>query len=304
MPGREYPLLTRQQAVRMEKTLRSIRDDELADLLWKLRRPHDAALVPQREALRHARELELVEPALDAPLRLTPLGAKVSDSLSEYAYWKQRGKRHHWSKEVGALRIESLRGRRILEVGCGAGVNLLSLQACAEVVGLDGEPLYLQFTDVLAHLEDVPTPTRVCALAECMPFEDESFDVALFHGSLPYMRIEHALREVARVLRPGGRAIAIHSDLWQTLGIRARQRRWSLLSPGILLREVRAATGMVLYPWLGRLLLQPRAPIHSTRRQMCCWLARAGLRVNTRESCSIVQEVCYVAEKPSGVDQG
>jgi ubiquinone/menaquinone biosynthesis C-methylase UbiE len=301
MPGRKHPRLTHQQTLRMETTLRSAWDDELAELLWKLRRRHHVAN-PPREALRHARELELLEAGLDVALRLTPLGEKVSDSLSEYAYWKQREKRHHWSKEVDALGVERLRGRRILEVGCGAGVNLLSLQACAVVVGLDTELLYLQFTQVLARLEGVPAPTRVCAMAERMPFEDESFDVALLHGSLPYMRIEPALQEVARVLRPAGRLIAIHSDLWQTQGIRARQRRWSMLSPRVFLRELRAATGTALYPWLGRLLLEPGAPVHATRGQMRRWLARAGLRVDRHESCTIAREVCYVAEKAANVD--
>jgi len=302
MPDRESLLLTRQQAVRMETAIRSLQNDGLAEMLWKLRRRHNVA-DPPREALRHARDLGLVEAALNSPLRITRIGAKVSDSLTEYRHWKQRAKQHHWSKEVDALRLELLHGRRILEVGCGAGVNMLSLQACAEVVGLDREALYLQFLAVLARLENVPTPMCVCAMAERMPFEDGSFDIVLLFGSLPYMHIEHALREVARVLRPGGRAIAIHSDLWQTLVIRARQRRWNLLSPSVLLREVRAAAGMLLYPWLGRLFLPPSAPVHSTRRQTRRWLARAGLRVNTQDSCPIAHEVCYVAEKPSGADQ-
>jgi len=286
-------LLTPLHAARMEATLRCALDDELVQLLWQLRRGLAPAVVP-RAALRHARELELVE--LGA-LRLTGLGAKVSDSLSEHSYWKQRGKRHHWATEVGALNAEELRGKRILEVGCGAGVNLLSLQRCAAVVGLDVEPLYLQFTAVLARLEGVPAPARVCAAAERLPFADESFDVALFHGSLPYMRLEQALREAARVLRPGGRLLAIHSDLWQTVGQRTRQRSWRLLTPGVLVRELRALAGMALYPWFGRLLLAPGAPVHVTRRRMRRWLARAGLRVDARASCRVEHEVCFVAEK-------
>jgi ubiquinone/menaquinone biosynthesis C-methylase UbiE len=290
--------LTRRQAELLEETLRSSAVEGLVALLWRLRRGLRVA-PPPAEALRQARELELVEPGPEAALRITPLGAKVSDSLSEHAYWKERGKRHHSSEEVDALRVERLRGMRILEIGCGAGVNLLSLQRHAEVVGIDVEPLYLQFTEILAHLEGVPVPTRVCGRAERLPFEDESFDVALFHGSLPYMHIEHALEEAARVLRPGGRAIAILGDLRQTLRDRLRARRWTLLEPGVFLREARGFAGMLVYPWVGRLILKPFDPIHTTRRRTRRWLVQAGLRPNTHESRMGSHEVCYVADKPA-----
>lgn len=292
--------LTRRHAALLEETLCSSSVDGLVDLLWSLRRGLHVA-PPPPEALRQARELEFVEPAPHATLRVTPLGAKVSDSLSEYAYWKQRGKRHHWSEEVGALRVERLRGKRILEIGCGAGVNLLSLQRCAEVVGVDVEPLYLQLGEILARLEGVPVPTRVCGRAERLPFEDASFDVALFHGSLPYMRIEHALRETARVLRPGGRAIAILSDLRQTLSDRLRARRWTMIEPRVFLREARGLAGMIVYPWVGRLILKPFDPVHPTRWQTRRWLSQAGLVLNARESRMGPHEVCYVADKPACV---
>jgi SAM-dependent methyltransferase len=179
---------------------------------------------------------------------------------------------------------------------------LLSLQSFAEVVGIDVEPFYLQFTGVLARLEGVPVPTRVCGQAERLPFEDESFDVALFHGSLPYMRIEQALREAGRVLRPGGRALLIHGDLRQAIASRAGRLGWRLLAPVVILREMRAIAGMVAYPWLDRLFLEPFAPVYPTRSRMRRWLTQAGLRVSARETCRIAHEVCYVAEKPAKLE--
>jgi ubiquinone/menaquinone biosynthesis C-methylase UbiE len=290
--------LTRQHAALLEQTLRSSSVEELVAWLWKLRRGLRAA-APPPATLRQAHELGLVEPSADAEPAITPLGAKVSDSLSEYGYWLQRGKRHHASEEVDALRVERLRGKRILEIGCGAGVNLLSLQRCSDVVGIDVEPMYLQFAEILARLEGVRVPTRVCGRAERLPFEDESFDIALFHGSLPYMRIEHALREAARVLRPGGRAIAIFSDLRQNVRDRWLARRWTMLEPGVLLRETRGLAGMIAYPWVGRLLLKPFDPIHTTRRRTRRWLIDAGLQPNADESRMGDHDVCYVADKPA-----
>ncbi len=296
MSSSNSALLTPRQAERVEESLRSSRDDLFSELLWNLRRLHDVS-EPLRDMLSFARELEFVESR--AP-RLTQLGASLADTLTEYSYWKQRGRRHRGARELGALGVERLRGKRMLEGGCGAGVDLLSLQACADVVGVDANPLHVQFNGILARLEGLPTPTLLCAPAEQLPFEDESFDIALFHGSLPYTQIERALAETTRVLRPGGRAIAVQSDLWQTLGLRARQRRWALLSPRVLLREARLAAGMLTYPLLGRLLVEARAPVHASRRQIRRWLTRAGLRLNLHESGGTEAEVCYVAEKPLG----
>jgi ubiquinone/menaquinone biosynthesis C-methylase UbiE len=300
MVGTTHAQLTERHAALLEETLRASSVEALVELLWRLRRGRSVAS-PAPRALRQARELELVEPASHEELRLTALGAKVSDSMSEYAYWKERGKRHHSSDEVGALSVERLRGKRILEIGCGAGVNLLSLQRCTDVVGIDVEPLYLRFGEILARLEGVPVPARVCGSAEHLPFEDASFDIALFHGSLPYMRIEHALCETARVLRPGGRAIAIFSDLRQTLRDRLRSRRWTMLSPGVFLREARGFAGMIAYPWVGRLILKPFDPIHTTRHRTRRWLSQAGLVPNAEESRMGSHEVCFVADKPAGI---
>lgn len=298
MIGESPVKLTRRHAELLEETVRSSSVDGLVELLWRLRRGLQVA-APSHEAMQQAHALGLAAPRSDAESRITPLGAKVSDSLNEYTYWKQRGKRHHASEEVGALGIERLRGKRILEVGCGAGVNLISLQRCADVVGIDVEPLYLQFAKIVARLESVPLPRLLCGRAERLPFKDASFDVALFHGSLPYMRIEHALREAARVLRPGGRAIAIVSDLRQTLQDRWRARRWTLLKPRVLLREARGFAGMLLYPWLGRLMLKPFDPVHTTRRRTRRWLVEAGLEPNAEESFFGPRDVCYVADKPA-----
>jgi ubiquinone/menaquinone biosynthesis C-methylase UbiE len=223
----------------------------------------------------------------------------VSDSLTEYAYWRRRGKRHHAAGEVQALRDEALAGKRILEIGCGAGVNLLSLQRVAEVVGVDIEPEYLAFVELIARAEGVPAPRCICARAERLPFADESFDVTLFPGSLPYMRIERALSEAARVLRPGGRAIAVLSDFGQMLEHRARRRKWSMFSPGVLFREARSVAGTIAYPWLGRSILKPMEAVHPTQRRTRSWFASAGLRFNARETFTGPDEVCYVADKPA-----
>jgi ubiquinone/menaquinone biosynthesis C-methylase UbiE len=91
---------------------------------------------------------------------------------------------------------------RILEIGCGRGVALPAIQAHrspARLVGLDIDP------ELLAQAE--PTPAElVVGDVRAMPFPDASFDVCVDFGTCYHIaRPLDALREIARVLRPGGR---------------------------------------------------------------------------------------------------
>ena len=281
--------------LRLEQALRAGLEQGLGELLWKLRRRQPVDELA-RAALPAARALELVTSEGAAPA-LTVLGAHFSDSLTEYELWKARGRRHHGALELAALQSERLHGLQVLEVGCGAGVNLLSLQRWAEVVGVDVEPLYLQLGGLLARVEGLHAPARLCARAEQLPFADGTFDVVLFPGSLPYMRIERALGEAARVLRPGGRAIAVQSDLDQMLRLRLGRWRWRLLAPLRCARELRALAGMAAYPLCGRSFLPGSAPVHLGARRMERMLARCGLHLVRDESVRLADEHCYVAEK-------
>jgi len=103
-------------------------------------------------------------------------------------------------------------GERVLEIGPGTGYYTLDL---AGWVGPDGEVEILDIQEeMLDHtirrarergLWNV-SPTR--GDAQRLPYEDSSFDAALLVtvlGEIPDQ--EATLREVARVLRPGGRLI-------------------------------------------------------------------------------------------------
>ena len=99
-------------------------------------------------------------------------------------------------------------GRRVLEIGCGAGKcgRWLRAQGVAEVVGIDMSARQLQHS----HRLDKATGHRlpvVQADAQWLPFADASFDVVCSSfGAFPFIPdIRTALAEAARVLRPGGR---------------------------------------------------------------------------------------------------
>jgi len=96
------------------------------------------------------------------------------------------------------------RTKRILDLGCGTGMFLGELSKHAEfVVGADASLEMLQAANVRRG-----EATLVLADADHLPFTDGSFDVVVSVTLLQNMPDPAATaRDVARVLRPGGRAL-------------------------------------------------------------------------------------------------
>lgn len=102
------------------------------------------------------------------------------------------------------------RYQRVLEVGCGGGSSLTAMaRGCApsRLVGLDiDERLLALAKERLAqagvHAELVHGDVRR------LPFADASFDLVFDFGTSYHIaRPREGLREIARVLRPGGRCV-------------------------------------------------------------------------------------------------
>lgn len=102
--------------------------------------------------------------------------------------------------------LGELAGRRVLEVGCGSApcARWLTTQG-ARVVGLDLSAAMLRHAVQAARETGLPVPL-VQADAGRLPFADSSFDlVCSAFGAVPFVADSAAvMREVARVLRPGG----------------------------------------------------------------------------------------------------
>jgi SAM-dependent methyltransferase len=103
--------------------------------------------------------------------------------------------------EAALVRLGIGAGRRVLDVGCGAGLfcSLASGRGAA-VQGLDAsEPL------VEIARRRTPAGRFFVGDMETLPFEDESFDVVTGFNSFQYApRPSKALAEAARVVRRGG----------------------------------------------------------------------------------------------------
>lgn len=97
-------------------------------------------------------------------------------------------------------------GRRVLEVGCGAAQCTRWLTGRgAAAVGVDLSAGQLAHARRLDRATGVPAPA-VQAEATQLPFADSTFDLACSaFGAVPFVADSAALmKEVARVLRPGG----------------------------------------------------------------------------------------------------
>ena len=119
----------------------------------------------------------------------------------------QRDKRRRMLAWLGSRPVQ---GRRVLEVGCGAAGNLRFLrQRGARVEGADISPKMVQLAERLNAERGVDFPLHVTDGAH-LPHADSSFDVVLTVTALQHNldgpMLDALVRDIGRVLRPGGEA--------------------------------------------------------------------------------------------------
>ena len=118
-------------------------------------------------------------------------------------------------------------GMRLLDVGCGDGALICAAAARgARVAGVDADSAMLTAARLRlaqAGLEATLREGRVDGL----PFPDASFDVVASVTVLCFVGdAECAVREMARVLRPGGRLVIGELGRWSTWAALRRVRGW------------------------------------------------------------------------------
>jgi SAM-dependent methyltransferase len=104
--------------------------------------------------------------------------------------------------------FDACRGRTVLEVGCGAGVDLVRFaRGGAVVTGVDISASAIELARANFQQQGLTVDLRV-ADGEHLPFPDDSFDFVYAHGVAQYTPSPQALvDECRRVLKPGGQAI-------------------------------------------------------------------------------------------------
>lgn len=105
--------------------------------------------------------------------------------------------------------IGDLRGKRVLELGCGAGEGSVyfALQG-AQVVATDISSGMIEISGRLAQKYGVDIHAKKMT-AEQIEYPEASFDIVYGNGVLHHVDFKSAVREAARVLKPGGKAVFI-----------------------------------------------------------------------------------------------
>jgi SAM-dependent methyltransferase len=114
-------------------------------------------------------------------------------------------KLHHLPRLVP---FDGYPGRRVLEVGCGAGTDLIRFaRNGAKATGVDLASSSIRLAARNFAGERLAADLAV-ADGEALPFRDRTFDLVYAHGVVQYTSDDRSLvRECRRVLKPGGMAV-------------------------------------------------------------------------------------------------
>jgi SAM-dependent methyltransferase len=107
--------------------------------------------------------------------------------------------------------VPGLARARVLDDGCGIGTYVRRLAPyVGEVYGIDFE------LDRVREAAATPEhPLVLCAAGEHLPFPDGSFDAVISNEVIEHVADDAmAMAEMARVLRPGGRAVIFCPNRW------------------------------------------------------------------------------------------
>jgi SAM-dependent methyltransferase len=121
--------------------------------------------------------------------------------LEEYHFEKL----HHLPRLID---FGAYRGRRVLDVGCGAGTDLVRFaKGGAIVTGVDLSESAIELAKANVAQQGLAADLRV-ADGERLPFGDGTFDLVFAHGVVQYTPDGRAMvEECRRVLKPGGEAV-------------------------------------------------------------------------------------------------
>lgn len=147
-----------------------------------------------------------------------PCGVKFADAAPGTRRFYELVEAHRYNSEwhiPTAANFSSARGLKVLEIGCGLGTDGAQFaEADADYTGVDLTDAAVELARKRFELFDLRGEFQT-ADAENLDFQNESFDLVYSHGVLHHTPdTGKSIREIHRVLRPGGRAMVMlyHRD--------------------------------------------------------------------------------------------
>jgi ubiquinone biosynthesis O-methyltransferase len=118
-------------------------------------------------------------------------------------------------------------GLRVLDIGCGDGDLALELwERGAIVTGIDASQEMIDAARMRAKNQKAAIAFEVAA-AEHLPLASEQFDIVVAVTILCFVKDPAPVfREIARVLRPGGRLVIGELGRWSSWAVARRVRAW------------------------------------------------------------------------------
>ncbi|MGQ0735706.1 MAG: class I SAM-dependent methyltransferase [Acidobacteriota bacterium] len=139
----------------------------------------------------------------DLEMTTQPVGSpEFFAELDEYRF----DKLHYLPRLVD---FGGFRGKRLLEVGCGIGTDLVRFaRGGALVTGVDLSRTAIDLATKNFDSQGLVAQDLQVANAEALPFADASFEVVYGHGVIQYTAdATRLVGECHRVLKPGGQAV-------------------------------------------------------------------------------------------------
>lgn len=151
-------------------------------------------------------------------------------SMSEEAFWKKYSNKKWYTtttkikEDLFAIIAAMPKETSFLDLGCGLGSqSLIAAKAGMKVSAIDISPESVAETRALLKREGFKDFYAEVMDAEYLDFPDNSFDLIVCSGVLHHMDVNAVFPQMARVLKPGGRVVALEALGYNPL-IRAYRR--------------------------------------------------------------------------------
>jgi len=130
-------------------------------------------------------------------------GRKIVRNAGRVWNWESPAGKLRWARRVKMLSSHITPEMKVLEIGCGTGYYTKELEKTgANIIAIDISPDLLEVARSSITSKNI---TFKIENAYATTFEDNFFDTVAGSSVLHHLEIEKAIREIFRILKPGGR---------------------------------------------------------------------------------------------------